>query len=37
MTAMEEKLRGAGIVAYPYDGTLRADAVALAVNDGAAR
>ena len=34
MTAMEEKLRGAGIVAYPYDGTLRADAVALAVNDG---
>ena len=34
MTAMEEKLRGAGIVAYPYDGTLRADAAALAVNDG---
>ena len=34
MTAMEEKLRGAGIVAYPYDGTLRADAVALSVNDG---
>ena len=34
MTAMEEKLRGAGVVAYPYDGTLRADAVALAVNDG---
>ena len=32
MTAMEEKLRGAGVVAYPYDGTLRADAVA--VNDG---